>query len=389
MTKKAVLYNAKLVLPDQTVSGAVILSNGNISDIDIGNSICENGIDCRGDYLIPGLIEIHTDNLEKYIVPRPGILWPYTEASLIAHDNQIFGSGITTVFDAISIGLTDSSEVRTKIIDKSINAVKKTREEKLLKADHYIHLRCELPSSTVYNIFLKYVDEPLLRFVSLMDHTVGQRQWRDIRKWKLYYSDRKWTDEDASAEIEKRERLHMEYANKNRKKIMNICNILNIPTASHDDTLPEHCYEAWKNGVTISEFPTTLEAAIEAKKLGMKTIMGAPNMIRGESHSGNISAISLVENNLLDGFSSDYMPISLLHAAFQLHTQVGMALHRAIKMVTSNIAQMVNLNDRGSLEKGKISDIVRVKIVDNLPVVKAIWKNGNLINSSIDHFTNN
>ena len=389
MTKNTILYNAKLVLPDQTISGAIILSNGKIYDIDYSNSIYSKGINCGGDYLIPGLIEIHTDNLEKYIVPRPGILWPYTEASLIAHDNQIFSSGITTVFNAISIGLSDSSEVRTRIVEKSINAVIKTREKNLLRADHFIHLRCELPSSTVFTIFLKYVDEPLLKFVSLMDHTVGQRQWRDIKKWKLFYSDRKWNDEDASYEIEKRKRHHIEYANKNRKKIMNICNTLNIPTASHDDTLPEHCYEAWENGVTISEFPTTLEAAREAKKLGMKTIMGAPNMIRGESHSGNISAISLVENNLLDGFSSDYMPISLLHAAFQLHTQVGMALHQAIKMVTSNIAQMVNLNDRGSLEKGKISDIVRVKIVDNLPVVKAIWKNGNLINSSVDHFVNN
>ncbi|RPI73897.1 MAG: alpha-D-ribose 1-methylphosphonate 5-triphosphate diphosphatase, partial [Desulfobacteraceae bacterium] len=152
------------------------------------------------------------------------------------------------------------------------------------------------------------------------------------------------------------------------------------PMASHDDTLPEHCREAIDSGIRISEFPTTLAAAQTARELGMRIIMGAPNMVRGESHSGNISARELAERRLLDGFSSDYVPMSLLHAAFELHHCLGLNLYSALSTVTTNIAEMLHLNDRGTLQEGKRADLIRVQIVEgNLPVVKSVWKNGNLV----------
>jgi alpha-D-ribose 1-methylphosphonate 5-triphosphate diphosphatase len=215
-----------------------------------------------------------------------------------------------------------------------------------------------------------------------MDHTPGQRQWRDLPKWRLYHKDKKWSDSDAQAVIDERRALQESHGHQNRKNILAVCKEIGLPAASHDDTLPEHCQIAYDDGITISEFPTTLEAAEKACELGMKVIIGAPNMVRGISHSGNISSHELAQNNLLDGFSSDYMPISLLHAAFVLHQKFELDLSAAISKVTSNIAKMVNLDDRGSLAIGKKADLLRVRLEDDLPVIRSIWKNGTLMLNS-------
>ncbi len=374
--KEIILHNAMVVLPEGIIKGTVVLEGAYIKHID-DTSVSDNaGIDLEGDLLMPGLIEMHTDNLEKYIVPRPGIYWPSSLASLIAHDNQVFSSGITTVLDSIALGFSDDQGVRKNILDRSIDSIKFANENKLLKADHFIHLRCELPSSTVYDSFCRYAEDSNLKLVSVMDHTPGQRQWSDLAKWRTFHKDKRWTDEDAQAVIDERQRLKDGYATDNRRNIVRDCTEMGIPTASHDDTLPEHCREADNEGITISEFPTTMEAARTAKELGMSTIMGAPNMVRGESHSGNISAEKLAEKHLLDGFSSDFMPISLLHAAFELNRRLDIELHSALATVTSNIAKMVNLPDRGVIEPGKKADLIRVRTINDLPLVKTIWKDG-------------
>ncbi len=383
MTAEQILTNAQLVLPDRVVNGTLVMENGRIAAIDDGRHTGAAGRDCQGDFLLPGLIELHTDNLEKYIVPRPGIYWPSMAAAIIAHDNQIFNAGITTVLDAVALGFSDESEIRSKIMDASIAAVKQASEKRLLKADHFLHLRCELPSATVVDDFATNTADPLLKLVSVMDHTPGQRQWRDLPKWRLYHRDKKWSDADAQAVIDHRRGLQATYADDNRRQIMAACREHRIPVASHDDTTAAHCQEARQEGITISEFPTTLVAAQQAKALGMSTIMGAPNMVRGQSHSGNISAHDLASAALLDGFSSDYMPISLLHSAFVLHLAVGVDLPAAVATVTANIAEMIQLADRGALETGKKADIIRVRLVDGLPMVRSIWKGGRLISNLI------
>jgi alpha-D-ribose 1-methylphosphonate 5-triphosphate diphosphatase len=383
MINEQILYNAQLVLPDRVISGSLAMENGTLAAIDEGHYSSAKGRNCQGDYLLPGLIELHTDNLEKYIVPRPGIYWPSTAFAIIAHDNQIFNAGITTVLDAVALGFSDESEIRSKIMSASIAAVKQTAEKRLLKADHFLHLRCELPSATVVDDFTMQAAEPLLKLVSVMDHTPGQRQWRDLPKWRLYHRDKKWSEEEAQAVIDRRRDLQERYAVSNRSQIMITCRENDIPVASHDDTTAAHCQEAWGEGITISEFPTTRQAAQQAKALGMTTILGAPNMVRGESHSGNISANDLAASSLLDGFSSDYMPISLLHSAFVLHQRVGVDLPVAVATVTANIAAMIKLEDRGALQVGKKADLIQVRMVDGLPLVKSIWKNGRLISNLI------
>jgi alpha-D-ribose 1-methylphosphonate 5-triphosphate diphosphatase len=383
MTSEQILNNAQLVLPDRVICGTLAMENGVITAIDEGRHNGSKGRNCRGDYLLPGLIELHTDNLEKYIVPRPGIYWPSTDSAIIAHDNQIFNAGITTVLDAVALGFSDESEIRSKIMSASIVAVKQAVEKRLLKADHFLHLRCELPSATVFDDFAVQSTESLLKLVSVMDHTPGQRQWRDLPKWRLYHRDKKWSEEEAKAVIDRRRDLQTRYAVSNRRRIVSDCHANGIPVASHDDTTSAHCQEAWAEGITISEFPTTRQAAQQAKALGMTTILGAPNMVRGESHSGNISAHDVAASELLDGFSSDYMPISLLHSAFVLHQRVDVDLPAAVATVTANIAAMIKLEDRGALQVGKQADVIRVRMVDGLPIVKSIWKNGRLISNLI------
>ncbi|MBN1696976.1 MAG: alpha-D-ribose 1-methylphosphonate 5-triphosphate diphosphatase [Spirochaetales bacterium] len=379
MGREKVFFNAKLVLPEECVKGTLVIEGGKIKSVADEKTACRSGIDCKGDYLLPGLIEIHTDNLEKHAVPRPGIFWPSLTASIIAHDNQILGSGITTVLDAIAIGFDDSSEYRFRILDKSIQGISHAGKYGILRADHFLHLRCELPSSTVADLFDRYVNDPLVALVSVMDHTPGQRQWRDLLKWRIFNRDKNWSDADARAVIEQRRSLQKRYADKNRRRILAGALERNLPVASHDDTTKRDCVEACKSGVGISEFPTTYEAALKAKELGMRVVMGAPNMVRGESHSGNISAQLLAERGLLDGFSSDYMPVSLLHAAFELYKRLHVPLYRAVSTVTSTIASMVKLDDRGVLEPGKKADIIRVRVIDCLPIVRGVWKNGNQV----------
>ncbi|RPI75444.1 MAG: alpha-D-ribose 1-methylphosphonate 5-triphosphate diphosphatase, partial [Desulfobacteraceae bacterium] len=189
MKKESILTNALLVFPDRIQPGTVALAGEWIKHIDWDSAHAPDGMDLNGDFLLPGLIEMHTDNLEKHIVPRPGVYWPSVLASVIAHDHQIFNAGITTVLDAVSLGFSDAHEERNRIIDQSIQALTAARAQNLLKADHFLHLRCELPCPTLLDSFLRYHEEPALKLVSVMDHTPGQRQWRDLAKWRLFHRD--------------------------------------------------------------------------------------------------------------------------------------------------------------------------------------------------------
>jgi len=165
-------------------------------------------------------------------------------------------------------------------------------------------------------------------------------------------------------------------ARKNLDALVDICHYFSLPLASHDDTTVEHVRENAAYGVSLSEFPTTLEAAQEARRHGLSIIMGAPNIVRGGSHSGNVSALELARQGLLDILSSDYMPASLLHAAFLLPELTGDTLTKALETVTLNPARAVGLHDRGALEAGKRADAVQVRLADGIPMVRAVWRAG-------------
>ncbi len=374
MTSETIFTNAKIVTADEVIEGTVTLEAGRIKSVDSGNSRHPSAVDLEGDYLVPGLIEVHTDNLEGHVCPRPGVVWPMLPA-LFTHDSVLAAAGITTVFDALRIGDRSSDIAMDETVSAAIDGIEQAQDNGLLRSDHYIHLRCELATENVLDGFHKIKDAPSLKLVSLMDHTPGQRQFVDLEQFKIYYGGKyKMSDTELEAFIDSQTQEHLKYADKNRKALSDLCNEQSIPLASHDDATEAHVEEAVSLGIGISEFPTTFEAAQAARKHGMATVAGAPNVVRGRSHSGNVSASELAEQGLLDSLSSDYAPISLLHGAFVLHRRVGLPLPDAIAIVTRNPARMVELHDRGEIAPGLRADMVRVSDHKDLPVVRCVWR---------------
>lgn len=376
MQDALVVTNAKIVLRDEVITGSVKAAEGRITDIAAGFSEVSGAVDFAGDYLLPGLIEMHTDNMEKHMMPRPGVHWPLPLGAALAHDTQIAGAGITTVFDAISVGSYREKADRKAMLSGAIAALGEANAQGLLRADHLVHLRCEVSDADLPELLDALIDLPLVRLLSLMDHTPGQRQWRDLEKMKQFHNSQDMPDDELNAYVAERQEMQAAHADKHRRIVVDIGRRRGLPMASHDDTTVEHVDEAVADGILISEFPTTREAAVAARDRGMAIIMGAPNVVRGGSHSGNISALELAEGGLLDGLSSDYVPSSLMQSAFMLHNRMELPLSETVAKVSANVADMVGLADRGEIAVDKRADLVRVRAVDDLPVVRHVWREG-------------
>lgn len=374
-----VITNARIVARDTEFVGSVHVMRAVLAAVDQSLSSTPGAEDWDGDYLMPGLIELHTDNLEKHVMPRPGVHWPLLSA-LIAHDAQVAAAGITTVFDALALGDLDGKSVRAEMTLPFAQTLELARRRELLRADHLLHLRCEVAVPNALDMFHGFAGNPLVRLVSVMDHTPGQRQWTDLDKFRQY-TERHGGFSDARFQeiLDERRALQATHAIDNRTALLHACRARDVPLASHDDTLAEHVEQAVADGIAISEFPTSLDAARHARERSMAILMGAPNVVRGGSHSGNVSALQLAQAGLLDGLSSDYVPASLLHAAFLLRTQAGWELPRALAAVTANPADMVRLVDRGEIAPGKRADFIRVREADGIPVVLGAWREGERI----------
>lgn len=367
--------NARLVTPDGVFRGSLAACDGLIRSLGPPNSRPE-AEDFDGDFLVPGLIEIHTDNIEKHFMPRSGVRWPTGLAAIMAHDAHMTAAGVTTVLDAVSAGEFSAKRMRREIFAATLEALQLAQANDLLRAEHLLHIRCELADRAVVEMFSQVMDHDLLRLVSIMDHTPGQRQWSDLEKYRAFHADKKWTDDEMLAEMERLRAVQTSHAEPNRETILALCRERGLPLASHDDTTAEHVEETARLGMDIAEFPTTREAARRARELGLATVLGAPNIVRGESHSGNVSALELAAEGLVDILSSDYMPASLLHAPFVLHHKLDLPLHEALATVSANPARALGLHDRGELTPGKRADLLRVRLVDDVPVVVAVWREG-------------
>jgi len=375
MASDLIFTNAAVVTRERTFTGTLRVTGGMIRDVDEGRSGLPHAIDCEGDYLIPGLVDIHTDNLEKHLEPRPGVKWPGLAAFQV-HDRMLATAGITTVFDSLVVGdLHLGKPGRHGALALAKDVLATSADDDLMKADHRLHIRAEVASDTVMNELANIIDHPLVALVSLMDHTPGQRQWRDLDKWKRMYS-RIYTADELDSQIDGLIERQKNYSAQNRQAVIEEARRRGIPLASHDDTTAEHVVQGHHEGILISEFPTTLDAARAAHAHGMKTIMGSPNIVKGGSHSGNVAAAALAEAGLLDGLASDYVPISMIHSAFILADNHGIALPDAVAMVTAEPAAMVGLSDRGEIAPGKRADLVRVKSYRDMPAIRGVWRSG-------------
>lgn len=371
-----IIRNARIVTADEEFTGSMVIEDGTIRSLDRGTTSVPGAQDWAGDWLLPGLVELHTDNLEKHLVPRPGVLWN-AHSAMVAHDAQCAAAGITTVLDSIVIGDMDQGGARSQTQHASIQALHECRNESLLRVEHLLHLRCELSAPDILEVFEQYADDELLELVSVMDHTPGQRQWHDLGKYRRYAErNGSFRDDEFAAMVDQRRQDQARYAAPNRAAIIAASHARGVPLASHDDTEIGHVEQARQERVALSEFPTTVAAAQTARNAGIGIIMGGPNLVKGGSHSGNVSAAELAQLDLLDIFSSDYVPSSLLLSAFLLRDAVGWSLPKAIKTVTRNPARAIGLPDRGELAPGQRADLVRVRASNDMPMVMGTWCRG-------------
>ena len=300
-------------------------------------------------------------------------------AAVQAHDAQIAGCGITTVFDAVRAGADADAKDLGHETRTLTDAIASAGREDRLRADHFIHLRCEISAVDVVEAATPFIAEGIANLVSIMDHTPGQRQFVHLDKFREYYLGKSgMTEAELEEFIAERRRQHAQCAAPNREAIVRLCHESNIVIASHDDATPAHVDEAIADEVAIAEFPTTIEAAKASHGAGLRVLMGAPNLVRGGSHSGNVSAAELAGLGVLDILSSDYVPFSLLFAAFMLPTRVpAIDLPAAIRTVSETPAAAAGLTDRGAIRPGLRADLVRVRATPGeVPVVKGVWLKG-------------
>ncbi|HKY86009.1 MAG TPA: alpha-D-ribose 1-methylphosphonate 5-triphosphate diphosphatase [Pseudorhodoplanes sp.] len=375
--KDHLFTNGRIVLADRVIDrGWVAIVDDRIVEIGEGQPP-ERGENCEGDLLMPGLVELHTDHLEAHFMPRPKVYWNPV-AAVVSYDGQMATSGITTVLDSLRVWSDEPDAVDSET-ELLANAIADARAANLLRADHYLHLRCEVPTPDVVELAGRLMGRQDVRLTSLMDHTPGQRQFRDPEKLRTYYRGKSGglTDVELDALFEKRIRLQRAHGEDNYRRLVGLAKQFHKPLASHDDTTLDHVSQAIDDGIAIAEFPTTTEAAAGLHDAGIKVMMGAPNLVRGGSHSGNIATADLAREGMLDILSSDYIPSSLLMAAMQMPSAVpGIDLAAAVRTITKTPAEAVGFTDRGEIAKSKRADLIRVHLAGDVPAVRSVWLAG-------------
>jgi alpha-D-ribose 1-methylphosphonate 5-triphosphate diphosphatase len=373
-----VLANARVVLADKVIErGWVAVADGRIAEIGEGRPPAP-GEDFAGDLLIPGLVELHTDHLEAHYAPRPKVYWEPL-AAVVSYDAQLATSGITTVLDSVRIWREAGIQEVDGQHDVLSDAIAAAKDADLLRADHFLHLRCEVPMPDLLADTEKMIGRRDVRLISLMDHTPGQRQFRDETKLRGYYRGKKGglTDAELDELFALRRRYQAKHAEPNRRALVELARRHGVALASHDDTVPEHVAEAIDANVAIAEFPTTAEAAAALHAAGIKVLGGAPNLVRGGSHAGNVATAELAAAGVLDIMSSDYMPAALLLAALRLPEAVPQFdLPAAIRTVSRTPAHAVGLADRGEIAVGKRADLVRVHSRAGASTARMVWREG-------------
>ncbi|MDF1855536.1 alpha-D-ribose 1-methylphosphonate 5-triphosphate diphosphatase [Pseudooceanicola sp.] len=376
-SKEIILGNAQLVLPDEVLTGHLVIRAGRIAEIGQGAALPAGALDCGGDFLSPGLIELHTDNIERHIAPRPKVSWPH-HAAIVAHDAELAGCGITTVFDAVRVGsILTNPEVGYRRYARSMaDEILAMRTSGALRISHHLHLRAETCSETLLEELAEFGPEDRVGIVSLMDHTPGQRQFTDISKFEAFVRGKHGISQEAFADyVDWLSDLHARLGARHEAAAVAAARRFGAVLASHDDTTAAQVATSQAHGVRIAEFPTSLVAAKACRAVGIAVIMGAPNLVRGGSHSGNVSALDLAEAGVLDILSSDYVPAALLLAAVQLGQHYG-DMARGLASVTGAPARATGLGDRGAITPGQRADLLRFRLCDNVPVPRGVWVQG-------------
>lgn len=336
--------------------------------------------------LAPGFIDMHSDNIEWLVQPRPQSLIDF-EIAITEHEKQLINQGITTMFHSLSFIPPNTP---TTVVKKAREPENMKRLARLIKSTHEnehlirhrFHCRYDVRNIEGYNTLLEYLEEGIVHLLSFTDHTPGQGQYRDLIKYrdilKGYHPD---STDDEIDEMIKKKMNKPRISNETLAKTALIAKAKGIPVASHDDdTLDKLNYVFNELKSNISEFPISLEVAKEAKKLGMLTIAGAPNVLMGASHSGNLSATEGILEGAIDILCSDYYPASMLHAIFKLHKKHDIPIWTCINFVSLNPAKALGIDKEfGSVKEGKIADLLLIDINKGKPLINKVFINGELV----------
>lgn len=373
---ETILTNAILVLPEDVLPGTLVVRDGRIAEIQPGRSHAPSARDMEGDHLIPGVVDVHTDNLERQVQPRQNARWPSLSA-MIAHDAQCAAAGVTTVFDALCLGDLGFDQGRGQTFLDGVADLDALADIGLMRAEHFLHLRCELPAADMVPSLDPVADHPRVRMVSLMDHSPGVGQYRDIARYvAMRRKQTSMTVEQVQGRIDDLLAQRARLREPQRAWLLDRIRHRGLPVASHDDESAEEVRRNLADGIAISEFPVAMEAAEAARDAGVEVIAGAPNIVRGGSHSGNVAAADLVRAGAAHAFASDYVPASMIEAAWRTAEETGLPLPRSVGMITARPARMARLADRGRLEAGLRADLVQLRTVLGIPVVRRVWREG-------------
>jgi alpha-D-ribose 1-methylphosphonate 5-triphosphate diphosphatase len=371
------IYSENIVSPTGLIRGEVVLQGEKILAVEARNAPSTSALDWGADWLVPGLVDIHTDNLEKHYQPRPGALWDAYGAAL-AHDGQCASAGITTVLDSLSLHGRKEGLDRKEALGPMIAGMDRAQADGALRAEHLLHLRCEVTNPELLSLLEPHADNARLKLLSVMDHTPGQRQTSDVARLvsRLVTAGHSET-EIADITAERHEGRAPELAYANRRSVVAFAREYGVPICAHDDATDAHVDEAHQDGCVIAEFPVTLSAALRSRSYGMAICMGGPNFVRGSSHSGNLSARECAQHGVLDILASDYVPLSMLRSAFMLIDDFAWAPERALATVAATPARSLGLNDRGQIAAGQRADLLRVaRRTAGWPVPAEVWRQG-------------
>lgn len=380
------LTNGRIVTEDGILEGFdLLIENDVIRKIGKKGTIKTIGvekIDVKKSYIAPGFVDIHSDYIENMASPRPTSIMDFN-ISLREAEKVLLNNGITTMFHSLSfygVDIFEHKPVRKREnVIKLMDVINKTHNEKHL-IRHRFHARVEIDSIDEIENIKEYIRQGNVHLLSFMDHTPGQGQYSDINLYrKILKGYKDVSDEEIDKMVEERKNKATITVD-TMEEMAQLAKDKNISIASHDDDTVEKVDFVKNLGATISEFPITKEVAKAAQKAGMQTIAGAPNVLLGKSHAGNLSAADAIQDGCIDILCSDYYPAAMLHSIFKLNEKYGVDLYEAFKFVTINPAKAVKMDHLiGSIKEGKKADLLIIEKLDEIPVVTSVFVDGKMI----------
>lgn len=368
------LTGAQVVLANETLKeAAVLIEGGQIIAIDPASRAGAKEVDLGGHILMPGMVDLHCDALEKEAEPRPGVHFPFDFACAQA-DKRNAAAGITTVFHALSFANAELGVRNNNTAAELARAVHAWQAHALV--DNRVHARYEITDPTAPAILHELLANDEIHLMSFMDHTPGQGQFKDADAYRNYLARTYKKNADEIEALLADKLAQGEGAFERMERLAIAARELGIPLASHDDDRPDKIGIVTALGVAVSEFPVNLETAQAARAAGLATLYGAPNILRGKSQSGSMRALDAVIEGVADCLCGDYSPAALLPAVMQLPNLAGIPLYEAIALVTCNPARAVGLHDRGVIAAGKRADLLAVRNLGSLPQAARVWSSG-------------